>query len=66
MVRSRSAPNLEKETTLKRMDSFFCVIPSTPRVEEADATTPTPTPTPTPTDNNEDENQVDDAEDIPE
>ncbi|MFS8011798.1 hypothetical protein Hanom_Chr14g01313311 [Helianthus anomalus] len=64
MVRSRSTPNLEKETTLKRMDSFFRVIPSTPHVEEAAATTPTPTLTPT--DNNEDENEVDDAEDIPE
>ncbi|MFS8011799.1 putative Zinc finger, RING-CH-type, Zinc finger, RING/FYVE/PHD-type [Helianthus anomalus] len=62
MVRSRSAPNLEKETTLKRMDSFFRVIPSTPRVKEADANTPTPTPT----GNNEDDNEVDDAEDIPE
>lgn len=45
MARSRSAPNLEKEARIKRMDSFFRVIPTTPRVKEADATTPTPTPT---------------------
>nr|XP_043634377.1 E3 ubiquitin-protein ligase MARCHF7-like isoform X2 [Erigeron canadensis] len=58
MVRSLSVPNLNKEASIKRMDSFFRVIPSTPRVKEADAPTPTPTPT-----SNADEA---DGEDIPE
>ncbi|KAL8247330.1 hypothetical protein R6Q59_008546 [Mikania micrantha] len=57
MSRSRSAPNLEKAIRIKRMDSFFRVIPSTPRVD-ADPTTPTPTPT--------DNNEANDSEDIPE
>ncbi|KAI7740801.1 hypothetical protein M8C21_018420 [Ambrosia artemisiifolia] len=61
MARSRSAPNLEKEATIKRMDSFFRVIPSTPRVKEADATTPTPSPT-----GNNDDDEDNDGEDIPE
>ncbi|KAK9061531.1 hypothetical protein SSX86_018713 [Deinandra increscens subsp. villosa] len=61
MARSRSMPNLKKETRIKRMDSFFRVIPSTPRVNEADATTPTPTPT-----GNADENEANEGEDIPE
>ncbi|KAK1409910.1 hypothetical protein QVD17_36439 [Tagetes erecta] len=60
MARSCSAPNLEKEARIKRMDSFFRVIPSTPRVKEADATTPTPTPT------DDNEHEADDGEDIPE
>ncbi|XP_076938505.1 uncharacterized protein LOC143606712 isoform X4 [Bidens hawaiensis] len=58
MARSRSAPNLEKEATLKRMDSFFRVIPTTPRVKEAVATSSAPSPT--------DDNEVDESEDIPE
>ncbi|KAL8192267.1 hypothetical protein R6Q57_027934 [Mikania cordata] len=41
MARSRSTPNLEKETCINQMDSFFLVIASTPRVE-VDPTTPTP------------------------
>ncbi|KAI3793738.1 hypothetical protein L1987_36360 [Smallanthus sonchifolius] len=61
MARSLSAPNLEKEATIKRMDSFFRVIPSIPQVKEADPTTPTPTPT-----GNADDNEANDSEDIPE
>ncbi|XP_076938503.1 uncharacterized protein LOC143606712 isoform X3 [Bidens hawaiensis] len=60
MARSRSAPNLEKEATLKRMDSFFRVIPTTPRVKEAVATSSAPSPTVL------DDNEVDESEDIPE
>ncbi|KAL4576931.1 hypothetical protein LXL04_013032 [Taraxacum kok-saghyz] len=59
MSRSRSAPNLDKDVCIKRMDSFFRVIPSTPRAKDADPTTPTPTPTA----DNADENE---GEDIPE
>lgn len=34
--RSRSVPVNDKEASLKGMDSFFRVIPSTPRVKEGD------------------------------
>lgn len=61
MLRSRSAPNLDKDVCIRRMDSFFRVIPSTPRVKDADVTTPTPTPT-----GNADDDEADGGEDIPE
>lgn len=62
MSRSRSAPNLDKDVCIKRMDSFFRVIPSTPRTKDVDPTTPTPTPT----GNNADDDEDDVGEDIPE
>lgn len=34
IARSRSVPVNDKEASLKGMDSFFRVIPSTPRVKE--------------------------------
>ncbi|KAJ0266638.1 hypothetical protein HA466_0006050 [Hirschfeldia incana] len=37
IARSRSVPVNDKEASLKGMDSFFRVIPSTPRVKEGDA-----------------------------
>lgn len=61
MARSRSVPNLNKEACIKRMDSFFRVIPSTPRVKEIDPTSPTPSSTA-----NADEDESDGGEDIPE
>lgn len=36
IARSRSVPLNDKELSLKGMDSFFRVIPSTPRVKEGD------------------------------
>ena len=36
IARSLSVPVNNKEKSLKRMDSFFRVIPSTPRVKEGD------------------------------
>ncbi|XP_071734856.1 uncharacterized protein [Rutidosis leptorrhynchoides] len=60
MARSRSVPNLNKDPCIKRMDSFFRVIPSTP-VKEIDPTSPTPSPI-----NNADEDESDGGEDIPE
>lgn len=36
IARSRSVPVSDKESSLKGMDSFFRVIPSTPRVKEGD------------------------------
>uniref|UniRef100_A0A1J3HNE2 RING-CH-type domain-containing protein n=1 Tax=Noccaea caerulescens TaxID=107243 RepID=A0A1J3HNE2_NOCCA len=36
IARSRSVPVSDKEASLKGMDSFFRVIPSTPRVKEGD------------------------------
>ncbi|CAH1437949.1 unnamed protein product [Lactuca virosa] len=62
MSRSRSAPNLDKDVCIKRMDSFFRVIPSTPRLKDADPTTPAPTPTGI----NPDDNEGYGGEDIPE
>ncbi|GKB66212.1 zinc finger, RING-CH-type, zinc finger, RING/FYVE/PHD-type containing protein [Tanacetum coccineum] len=61
MSRSRSAPNLNKDPSIRRTESFFRVIPSTPRVKEADPTTPTPTQTAS-----IDEDEDDGGEDIPE
>ncbi|PWA46404.1 Zinc finger, RING-CH-type [Artemisia annua] len=60
MSRSRSVPNVNKDPRIKRSDSFFCVIPLTSRVKEADPTTPTPTQTA-----NIDEGEDDGGEDIP-
>lgn len=42
--RSQSVPIFNETTRLKRMDSFFRVVPSNPRVKDVDATTPTPNP----------------------
>ncbi|KAI3748255.1 hypothetical protein L6452_11217 [Arctium lappa] len=61
MARSHSVPNLNKDVSIKRMDSFFRVVPSTPRAKDADATTPTPTPT-----GDAVEDEADGGEDIPE
>lgn len=36
IARSLSVPVNDKEASLRRMDSFFRVIPSTPRVKEGD------------------------------
>lgn len=36
IARSRSVPVNDKELSLKGMESFFRVIPSTPRVKEGD------------------------------
>ena len=36
IARSLSVPVNDKEASLKRNDSFFRVIPSTPRVKEGD------------------------------
>ncbi|KAL7201953.1 hypothetical protein ACSBR1_033609 [Camellia fascicularis] len=59
--RSLSVPVIRKERRMKRSDSFFRVIPSTPRVKEVDSTMPNAT---TPT--GDTENNEDDGEDIPE
>ncbi|XP_024979093.1 uncharacterized protein LOC112516301 isoform X2 [Cynara cardunculus var. scolymus] len=61
MARSHSVPNLNKEASIKRMDSFFRVVPSTPRAKDADATTLTPTPI-----GDAVEDEADGGEDIPE
>nr|XP_043637641.1 probable E3 ubiquitin-protein ligase MARCHF10 isoform X2 [Erigeron canadensis] len=45
IARSRSVPVLNENISIKRMDSFFRVIPSTPRVKDIDAIPPTPSPT---------------------
>ncbi|XP_028125958.1 uncharacterized protein LOC114322749 isoform X2 [Camellia sinensis] len=57
--RSLSVPVIRKERRMKRSDSFFRVIPSTPRVKEVDSTMPNAT---TPT--GDTENNEDDGEDI--
>ncbi|GMY10348.1 hypothetical protein FCV25MIE_05587 [Fagus crenata] len=57
--RSLSVPINNKERSIRRMDSFFRVIPSTPRVKEVDAMSNT-SPT------KDADNNDDDAEDIPE
>ncbi|KAI3822845.1 hypothetical protein L1987_10444 [Smallanthus sonchifolius] len=44
IVRSRSVPVLNKDTSIKRMDSFFRVIPSTLHVKDSDTVSPTPSP----------------------
>ncbi|CAN1833350.1 hypothetical protein LINPERHAP1_LOCUS33763, partial [Linum perenne] len=59
IARSRSVPDLGKEGSIRRMDSFFRVIPSTPRLKEGDITVHPSSP---PSDAADD----DDGEDIPE
>ncbi|KVH90772.1 Zinc finger, RING-CH-type [Cynara cardunculus var. scolymus] len=44
IARSRSVPVLNEDISIKRMDSFFRVIPSTPRVKDSDTVSPTPSP----------------------
>ncbi|KAL8217198.1 hypothetical protein R6Q57_024035 [Mikania cordata] len=58
IARSRSVPVINKDTSIKRMDSFFRVIPSTPRVK--DTISPTPSPT------SDKDNKEEGGEDIPE
>lgn len=58
--RSLSVPVLSKDKSIRRMDSFFRVIPSTPRVKEGDSMTSITSPT------DEAGNSDADAEDIPE
>ncbi|KAI3523413.1 hypothetical protein L1887_01508 [Cichorium endivia] len=60
IARSRSVPVLNEDITIKRMDSFFRVIPSTPRVKDSDTVSPTPSPA------RDKENEEGDGEDIPE
>ncbi|KAI3696962.1 hypothetical protein L6452_29620 [Arctium lappa] len=57
IARSQSVPIINEKTNIKRMDSFFRVIPSTPRAKDADAKTPTPTPA---------DDHADDGDDIAE
>ncbi|XP_076944526.1 uncharacterized protein LOC143615233 [Bidens hawaiensis] len=45
IARSRSVPVLNKDTSIKTMESFFRVIPSTPRVKDFDTVSPTRSPT---------------------
>ncbi|KAD5508701.1 hypothetical protein E3N88_16404 [Mikania micrantha] len=45
IVRSQSVPVLNEDTSIKRMGSFFRVIPSTPRVKDSDAIPPIRSPT---------------------
>ncbi|KAL8198090.1 hypothetical protein R6Q57_024387 [Mikania cordata] len=56
IVRSQSVPVLNEDTSIKRMDSFFRVIPSTPRTKDSDSIPPTLSPT----------RNTGDSEDIPE
>ncbi|KAK6936037.1 Zinc finger, RING-CH-type [Dillenia turbinata] len=60
IARSLSVPVNNREQRLKRMDSFFRVIPSTPRVREGDSTMDTTSP------KADADNEETDAEDIPE
>ncbi|KAJ0476966.1 putative Zinc finger, RING-CH-type, Zinc finger, RING/FYVE/PHD-type [Helianthus annuus] len=60
IARSRSVPVLNKDISIKRMDSFFRVIPSNPRVKDCDHVSPTPSPT------NDKDNEEGGGEDIPE
>ncbi|KAL4591519.1 hypothetical protein LXL04_004487 [Taraxacum kok-saghyz] len=60
IARSRSVPVLNEDLTIKRMDYFFRVIPSTPKVKDFDIVSPTPSP---PRDK---DNEEGDGEDIPE
>ncbi|XP_076884410.1 uncharacterized protein LOC143533540, partial [Bidens hawaiensis] len=60
IARSLSVPVLNEDTSIKRMDSFFRVIPSTPRVKDPDTVTPTPSPT------HDTDTKEGDGEDIPE
>lgn len=38
MSRSLSVPVINKERSIRRMESFFRVIPATPRVKDGDST----------------------------
>ncbi|KAF5819845.1 putative Zinc finger, RING-CH-type, Zinc finger, RING/FYVE/PHD-type [Helianthus annuus] len=60
IARSRSVPVLNEYISIKRMDSFFRVIPSTPRVKDSNTVLPTPSPT------HDTDNEDEDGEDIPE
>ncbi|KAK6926804.1 Zinc finger, RING-CH-type [Dillenia turbinata] len=60
IARSLSVPVNNREQRLKRMDSLFRVIPSTPRVREGDSTMDTTSP------KADADNEETDAEDIPE
>ncbi|XP_071711870.1 uncharacterized protein [Rutidosis leptorrhynchoides] len=60
IARSRSVPVLNEDISLKRMDSFFRVIPSTPRMKDSDTVSPTPSPT------HDTVNEEGGGEDIPE
>ncbi|KAK9072606.1 hypothetical protein SSX86_009041 [Deinandra increscens subsp. villosa] len=60
IARSRSVPVLNEDISIKRMDSFFRVIPSTPRMNDSDTVAPTPSPT------HETDNKEGDGEDIAE
>ncbi|KAM0013861.1 putative Zinc finger, RING-CH-type, Zinc finger, RING/FYVE/PHD-type [Helianthus debilis subsp. tardiflorus] len=60
IARSRSVPVLNEDISIKRMDSFFRVIPSAPRVKDSDTVLPTPSPT------HDMDNEDEDGEDIPE
>ncbi|KAL5765815.1 hypothetical protein ACOSP7_016432 [Xanthoceras sorbifolium] len=59
ICRSLSVPVIDKEKSIRRMDSFFRVIPSTPRVKEGEVMSTTSQTVDT-------ENSDSDAEDIPE
>ncbi|KAI3706401.1 hypothetical protein L6452_24117 [Arctium lappa] len=60
IARSRSVPVLNEDISIKRMDSFFRVIPSTPRMKDSDTVSPTPSPA------RDADNEEGDGEDIPE
>ncbi|CAI9290070.1 unnamed protein product [Lactuca saligna] len=60
IARSRSVPVLNEDITIKRMDSFFRVIPSTPRVKDFNTVSPVPSPA------RDKDNEEGDGEDIPE
>ncbi|CAN0916349.1 hypothetical protein LINGRAHAP2_LOCUS29661 [Linum grandiflorum] len=59
IARSRSVPELDKEGSIRGMDSFFRVIPSTPRLREGDITAHPSSPAVSVAED-------DDGEDIPE
>ncbi|KAI3823252.1 hypothetical protein L1987_04685 [Smallanthus sonchifolius] len=60
IARSHSVPVLNEDISIKRMDSFFRVIPSTPQGKDPDTVSSTPSPT------CETGNEEGDGEDIPE
>ncbi|KAI3769955.1 hypothetical protein L6452_01071 [Arctium lappa] len=60
IARSRLVPVLNEDISIKRMDSFFRVIPSTPQVKVFDTVSPTPSPA------RDVDNEEGDGEDIPE
>ncbi|KAK9079087.1 hypothetical protein SSX86_000757 [Deinandra increscens subsp. villosa] len=45
IARSHSVPVLNKDISIKQMDSFFRVIPSTPYMKDSDTISPNPSPT---------------------